>query len=247
MKKTRLNKPEKNSSKLYQRDKITKPLHIRDFNWTEKQKRFIELGTNRTTNIIICKGVAGTGKSLLAMYCALTKLNEKNIGDIYYTRVPVESSSYGIGFVKGEVSDKMLPYLQPALHKIEELLPEDEKKFILEDERIKGIPIGYLRGLSLNACIVIADELQNGTVQDQLLIMSRLGRHAKLFLMGDVQQSDVKNSGFSKIYDLFDNDEAKAKGIHTFEFTSADIMRNDILAYIIEKFESLNVCHSPKK
>jgi len=222
-----------------QRDKIENFLEIKQLGWTDNQKKFIELIHNKENKIIFCKGPAGTAKSLLSVYCALKALNDKKIGEIFYIRNPVESSTHNLGFLKGDLHSKLDPYLQPLMDKLHELLPKQQVERLLKEERIKGLPVGFLRGLSINASYIICDEAQNLSIHDLLLITTRMGRFSKLILIGDIRQSDIKNSGFEKIYNLFDDKKSLDKGIVTFKFGTDDIMRNDILAYIIEKFETL--------
>jgi len=222
-----------------QRDKIENFLEIKPLSWTDNQKKFIELIQNKDTKVVFCKGPAGTAKSLLSVYSALKALNDKKIGEIFYIRNPVESSTHNLGFLKGDLHSKLDPYLQPLMDKLHELLPKQQIERLLKEERIKGLPVGFLRGLSINASYIICDEAQNLSIHDLLLITTRMGRFSKLILIGDIRQSDIKNSGFEKIYNLFDDKKSSDKGIMTFKFGTDDIMRNDILAYIIEKFETL--------
>ena len=222
-----------------QRDKIENFLEIKQLAWTDNQKKFIELVQNKETKVIFCKGPAGTAKSLLSVYSALRALNDKKIGEIFYIRNPVESSTHNLGFLKGDLHSKLDPYLQPLMDKLHELLSKSQVERLLREERIKGLPVGFLRGLSINASYIICDEAQNLSVHDLLLITTRMGRFSKLILIGDIRQSDIKNSGFERIYNLFDDKKSADKGIVTFKFGRDDIMRNNILAYIIEKFEEL--------
>ncbi len=227
------------SVRVEQREKIKETLNIRPFNWTEKQKQFIEIALKKENKIIFCRGVAGTSKTLLSVYCSLVLLNEKRIGEVVMTRNPIESSAHSIGFLPGSGVEKTLPYFQPIYDKLNELLAKNDILKLIKEERFKAVPLGFLRGLSIRNSSVICEESQNLTVQDLLLVMSRLGKYSKLFIIGDTQQSDIKHSGFSRVFDVFNNDEAKAKGIVTFEFDKSDIMRNEILSYIIEKFEGI--------
>jgi phosphate starvation-inducible PhoH-like protein len=221
------------------RAKPTIELSIRDLPWTDKQKRFFELAHDKTTRIVIVKGVAGTSKTLLAVHTALQKMKQKKITEIYYSRVPVESSIHGIGFIKGTADEKMTPYVQPLVDKMNELLPDPQIKALMGDNRIIGLPLGFLRGLNISNAVFIMDEAQNCRIEDFLLVMTRMANFSTLFVLGDIQQSDVRNSGFEKVYNLFDNDKAKENGIHTFEFGKEDIVRSEILSYIIESFEDL--------
>lgn len=231
---------EDKSTAVPQRDKIQENLQVHELQWTDNQKKFIQLLQDKKTKIIFCKGPAGTAKSLLSVYCALQALNEKKIGEIFYVRNPVESSTHNLGFLKGDLHSKLDPYLQPLMDKLHELLPKSQVENLLKQERVKGLPVGFLRGLSINASYIICDEAQNLSIHDLLLITTRMGKFSKLVFIGDIRQSDIKNSGFEKVYNLFENKESENKGILTFKFGTDDIMRNDILAYIIQKFEELS-------
>jgi len=239
MSKKNKRKLEDKSPVVPQRDKIEGFLSIRELQWTDNQKKFIQLVQEKNTKIIICKGPAGTAKSLLSVYTALNAINNKKIGEIFYVRNPVESSTHNLGFLKGDLHSKLDPYLQPLMDKLHELLPKQQVERLLKEERVKGLPVGFLRGLSINASYIICDEAQNLSIHDLLLITTRMGKFSKLILIGDIRQSDIKNSGFEKIYNLFDDKQSGDKGIYTFKFGTDDIMRNDILAYIIEKFEQI--------
>jgi len=170
---------------------------------------------------------------------ALKKIKEKKISEIYYSRVPVESSVHGIGYIKGTSEEKMSPYVQPLTDKLNELLPEPQVRALMSDNRVIGLPLGFLRGLNISNAAFIMDEAQNCRVEDFLLVMRRMANFSNLYILGDAQQSDIKNSGFNRVYNLFDNDIAKEHGIHTFQFGKEDIVRSEILSYVIESFESI--------
>jgi phosphate starvation-inducible PhoH-like protein len=214
-------------------------INIRELPWTDKQKEFIKLASDKNTKVIITRGVAGTSKTLLAVYSSLQKIKDKKISEIYYSRVPVESSIHGIGYIKGTSEEKMSPYTHPLLDKLNELLTEPHVKALMSDERIVGIPLGFLRGLNISNASFIMDEAQNCRVEDFLLVMTRMAKFSTLFICGDAQQSDIKQSGFNKVFEMFNNEESKNRGIHTFEFGKEDIVRSEILSYIIECFENI--------
>jgi len=120
MSKKHKQKAQDKSPVVPQRDKIEGSLDIRELQWTDNQKKFIELVQNKETKIIFCKGPAGTAKSLLSVYAALHAINSKKIGEIFYIRNPVESSTHNLGFLKGDLHSKLDPYLQPLMDKLHE-------------------------------------------------------------------------------------------------------------------------------
>lgn len=221
---------------VYQRDAFKHRLNIREFPWTDRQKEFIELIQCKSTTVMLCKGPAGTAKTMLATYGALTALNTGRVKEIAYIRNPVESSSYSIGFLKGDYDEKMKPYLQPLMEKLQELLTKSDLEYLLKSDRIMGLPLGFLRGTTFNSNFVIIDEAQNLKYQDLLLVMTRLGKFSKMILCGDTSQTDIKGNHFDQVYNWFDDPIAKEKGIHTFEFGLKDIVRSPLLSFIIERF-----------
>lgn len=222
-----------------QREKVAFDLQIREFPWSERQKLFIEDMQAKSTKVMFLQGPAGSAKSLLAVYCALQALKAKKIGEIIYIRQPVESSKFSLGFLKGDLMEKMTPYLMPLQDKLGELLTKTDIDKLEKEARIKSAPIGHLRGRTFNNCYMIVDEAQNLSQEDILLVMTRLGKFGKLIMSGDIMQPDIKNSAFQKIADMFDDEESAQRGIRNFQFGKEDIFRNEILAFIIEKFQNM--------
>jgi phosphate starvation-inducible PhoH-like protein len=228
------------SPKVHQREKINFNLNIRSLDWTEKQKNFIELALDKDTRMIFLSGPSGTSKSILAVYCALQLLNQKKVSDLVYIRTIVESASHSMGTLPGDMSDKLHYFVSVLNDKLEELLPAGDIKRLFADERVKGMPVNYLRGASYNAKVVILDEFQNATFQEILTSLTRIGKFTKYFILGDPMQTDLKHkdqSGFKSMFDIFNTPEAKEQGIHCVEFTKDDIMRSEILKFIVEEVE----------
>ncbi len=232
---------EKDSSpKIPQRNKLKDQLTIKEFPWTDKQKEFISLVLNKETKLVFLKGPAGTSKTLISVYCGLKLLNEKRVSDLLYVRTVVESASKGLGFLPGESGDKFKPFLLPLEDKLDELLPRNEIKCLLNDERIQGIPVNYLRGANWNAKFICADESQNFTFKELTTLITRLGQFSKLIVSADIYQADINgNSGFQKMFEVFNDEESRKNGIFCFEFTKDDIVRSGLCKYIIEKLENI--------
>ena len=228
------------SPRVPQRDKIGFNLNIRGLDWTEKQKAFIDLALHKDTKIVFLSGPAGTSKSILAVYCALELLNQKRVSDLIYIRTIIESAAHSMGTLPGDADQKLQFFVSVLNDKLEELLPTGDIKRLYADERVKGMPVNYLRGSSYNAKVVILDEFQNATFQEILTSLTRIGRFTKYFVLGDPMQTDLKHkeqSGFSPMFDIFNTEEARAQGIHCVEFTKEDIMRSEILKFIIDQVE----------
>lgn len=228
------------SPRVHQREKIDYTLNLRGLDWTEKQKAFIELATNKDTRIVFLSGPAGTSKSILAVYSALELLNSKRISDIIYVRTIVESAAHSMGTLPGDADQKLQFFVSVLNDKLEELLPTGDIKRLHADERVKGMPVNYLRGASYNAKVVIVDEAQNANFSELLTSLTRIGKFTKYFILGDPMQTDLKHkeqSGFKVMFDLFNDEASQKQGIYCIEFGKEDIMRSEILKFIIEKVE----------
>lgn len=229
------------SPTVHQRNKITAPLTIINRELTEKQKKFIDLAMDRQVKLLLVSGPAGTTKTYLSVLAALMLMNEKKISDILYVRSIVESADVKMGTLPGEADDKLSPYKRPLIDKLDELLPKESVQYLIKDNRIEGLPVGYLRGLNWNAKAVIGDEMQNCTKKELITLMTRTGEFSRVFLCGDPQQSDIgTRSGFRDIFNLFNDDDSKANGIYTFEFTEDDILRSALVKFIVQKIKSLS-------
>jgi len=237
---SRKNKKAKDTSvKVPQKEKIKDSLTIfeRD-DLTEKQRQFIALAMDKETKIIFVNGPAGTSKTFLAVYCGLHLLNNKTVSDLLYFRTVVESASKSLGSLPGELDAKFGPYTGPLHDKLEELLPKAEVQRLAKDHRIEAQPVNYLRGASFNAKFLLADEAQNFTYEELTTLVTRFGRFSKMIVVGDTRQSDIGNrSGFNAFFKTFNDKDSKEHGIHTFEFGEEDIVRSELLKFIVKKIE----------
>jgi phosphate starvation-inducible PhoH-like protein len=221
-----------------QRSKLKSVLKIYQRELTDKQKQFLALAADKTAKVIFVSGPAGTSKTFLAVYHALTMINEKRVSDLVYIRSAVECSDAKLGFLPGEADEKMSPYIQPLLDKLTELLPKGDIDILLKEERVTGIPVGFLRGLNWNAKAIIADEAQNMSFKELFTLITRTGEFSKVFILGDPEQSDINGrSGFIKMIGHFDDEESRANGIHVFRFNEDDIVRSGLVQFIIKKIK----------
>lgn len=241
-------KTEDNSPYVFQRDKISFDLTIKNLPWTEKQKEIIARFLDKGTKVLLLKGPAGTSKTTLAMYCGLTLLNMRRISDMVLVRSAVESSDSKLGFLPGDVAEKFNVYLTPFHDKFEELLCKAQLDRLEKDNRLTICPINFARGLHFSAKFVCADEVQNFSKREIHTLMSRIGEFSKVFLCGDPEQSDLPagKSGFDKVYNLFNNDEAKEHGIFCMELTEDDIVRSELCRFITHKFKELQTTEQAK-
>ena len=226
---------------VFQRDKINYDFKIREFPWTEKQQKLINLFLDKKTKVLLLKGCAGVSKTLISVYLGLKLLQMKKVSEMVLIRSAVESADNRLGFLKGELSAKFEPYLTPFYEKLEELLDVGSFQKLDKDQRIHFIPNNFLRGTQFSVKFVFCDEAQNLSVREHLTLLSRIGEFSKVIIGGDTDQCDIpaNKSGFIKVYDSFNNEEAEKHGIYCFEFLPEDNMRSEISKYITEKFKDI--------
>lgn len=188
--------------------------------------------------MVFISGAAGTSKTFLAVLAGLMLLNKHSVSDIIYVRTIIESASKSLGSLPGEKELKMEPFVCPLLDKLDELLPANEIKALMNDGRIEGMPINYLRGSSYNAKYILLDEGQNASYEEIVTTITRLGKFSKMIIAGDPGQADIGvKSGFQRMYQLFDDEKCRENGIYCFSFGPEDIVRSGTLRFIIERLE----------
>ena len=214
-------------------------IKLKKISLTDKQKQLLKIIFDNDSKIIFISGPAGTSKTYVAIYGALQLYNMNNERGITYVRTIAESGEKSLGALPGEMAEKINPYMMPMNEKLDELLIPGQASIVKEKEIVKGMPINYLRGASWRDEIVIADESQNFTFKELTTLMTRLGRGSKLIICGDPMQSDINGkSGFADMYSLFNDEDSREKGIHTFHFGAEDIQRSEILKYVITKIQT---------
>lgn len=208
---------------------------------SDKQKVFLDLSMDPETKIIFVSGPAGATKTYMAVFSALRHLQKDESLDLLYVRTAIESADKGLGALPGSLEEKFGPYMAPLEDKLDEMLPAGSgvKSELVKHGRIQAVPINFLRGASWLNKIVVADESQNFSFKELVTMTTRIGENTKLFVCGDMMQSDIgSRSGFSDMFDLFNDPISKEKGIHCFKFNENDIFRSEILKYIITKLKT---------
>lgn len=193
------------------------------------------------TKIVIVEGVAGTAKTFLAVYAALKLISQRKIDDIVYIRSIVESARVSIGSLPGEIDEKFAPWSMPLNEKLRELVSPMVIKNLHDSGVIKSVPVNFARGLTFRNSFVIVDESQNLSRQELTTLLTRFGQNSKYCIIGDNSQSDIgKANGFPNIVKAFTGEECQAKGIHTFQFTEEEIVRSEILRFIVTRLKQFS-------
>ncbi len=234
------NKKRDTSPKIPQNDKLKDCIKINDRELTPKQVELLKTLRDKDTKMVFISGPAGTSKTFTSVLAGLHLINEKRVSEIIYVRSAVESSDSKLGFLPGEMDDKLSPYVQPLIDKLEELLQRSDIEKLKKEERIHGFPINFLRGLNWNAKVIVADEAQNMTKKELITLITRVGEFSKLYICGDPDQSDINGkSGFTQIMNIFDDEESKQNGIFLFKFDDDDIVRSGLVKFILKKLKSI--------
>jgi phosphate starvation-inducible PhoH-like protein len=181
-------------------------------------------------------GPAGTGKTYLAVACAVDALERDAIKRIILTRPAVEAGER-LGFLPGDLSQKVDPYLRPLYDALYDLLGFDRTQKLFEKQVIEIAPLAYMRGRTLNHAFVILDEAQNTTVEQMKMFLTRIGFGSKAVITGDVTQVDLHKTQRSGLVDAM-HVLKNVRGIAFTQFSSADVVRHPLVARIIDAYES---------
>jgi phosphate starvation-inducible PhoH-like protein len=225
---------------VFQKEKINFDLNIREIPWTEKQKEIIDTVIEKKANMTLIDGIWGSGKTSMAVYTCLKLLNMKKISNILYIRNIVQSGTGQLGFLGGNLSEKLCPYLLPLMQRMDEMLPAHQVKKLVQDQIVEAQPIALLRGTSYNAYGIIIDEMGCMSKEDIMLALSRVGKFSYVFGIGDSWQVDIKNSGFKNMFNIFNDEESRENKIFTFELQEEmDVMRSEFLKFVMKKVRGL--------
>jgi phosphate starvation-inducible PhoH-like protein len=200
---------------------------------TVGQKKYLE--AIRQHDITFGIGPAGTGKTYLAVAMALSALREGKVSRIILTRPAVEAGE-ALGFLPGDLYEKILPYLRPLHDALHDMLPAEEIQKHTERTTIEIAPLAYMRGRTLNNAFIILDEAQNSTTEQMLMFLTRLGHGSKTVITGDETQIDLpphKNSGLLEAHRVLKNVE----GIAVIEFDKRDVVRHPLVQRVIAAYE----------
>jgi phosphate starvation-inducible protein PhoH and related proteins len=181
-------------------------------------------------------GPAGTGKTFLAVACAVDALERSTVQRIILTRPAVEAGER-LGFLPGDLAQKVDPYLRPLYDALYDLMGQDKVAKALEKGTLEIAPLAFMRGRTLNHAFVILDEAQNTTAEQMKMFLTRLGFGTKAVVTGDVSQIDLPRGTESGLIDA-ERILRRVAGIATTRFTSADVVRHPLVARIVEAYDA---------
>jgi phosphate starvation-inducible PhoH-like protein len=186
-------------------------------------------------DVVFGIGPAGTGKTYLAVAMAVAALKKEQVARIILTRPAVEAGE-ALGFLPGDLEQKITPYLRPLYDALREMLEAEEMERALSRQTIEVAPLAYMRGRTLNNAFVILDEAQNTTTEQMFMLLTRIGLNSKCVVTGDVTQIDLpanKRSGVVEALQALKN----VPGIATVYFTERDVVRHELVRAIIGAYQ----------
>jgi len=190
-------------------------------------------------DIVFAIGPAGTGKTYLAMACAVEALKKQEVRRIILTRPAIEAGE-SLGFLPGDMYEKISPYLRPLYDALYDMMEAERIEKYLDSGIIEVAPLAYMRGRTLNDAFIILDEAQNCTAEQMKMFLTRLGFYSKAVITGDITQSDLpegKPLGLLQAQDIF----KKIEGIKFIYFSGADVVRHELVQMIIEAYDKANL------
>ena len=213
---------------------------------TENQRRLVK--TFEENDLVFATGPAGTGKTFIAIALAVKALKNKEIRKIILSRPAVEAGEK-LGFLPGEMKDKLDPYLQPLYDALQDMIPGNKLREYMESNVIQIAPLAFMRGRTLNDAVIILDEAQNTTTHQIRMFLTRLGMNAKMIITGDMTQIDLPPSCVSGLVQAMQILKG-VKGIGRVEFEKKDIVRHKLVQRIVEAYDKYeakkNLNHNPE-
>ncbi len=188
-------------------------------------------------DIVFAIGPAGSGKTYTAVALAVRALKNKQVRRIILTRPAVEAGE-NLGFLPGDLKEKLDPYMQPIYDALADMIPTDKLQLYLENRTIQIAPLAFMRGRTLDNAFVILDEAQNTTISQMKMFLTRMGNNAKFVITGDVTQIDLppkQPSGLLQSIELLKDTE----GIHILYLNESDIVRHPLVKQILQKYKSI--------
>lgn len=206
------------------------------------QQSYVRALQNRDKKIVVCTGPAGTGKTLFATEYGVRQFLTGAVEKLIFTR-PSVSVDEDLGYLPGTLEDKMAPWVRPIYDILYNFLSPSEVTTLMEEKSIEIAPLGYMRGRTFKNAWIVADEMQNSTISQMKMLLTRLGENSRIIVTGDLEQFDRINESATNGLDDF---LSKLKGkrsdsISSFEFDREDIQREEVVREVLEIYAAYDI------
>jgi phosphate starvation-inducible PhoH-like protein len=209
----------------------------------ESQNKFLNYLRNPDYKIIIASGPAGTGKTLFGIEQGVRNYIMGNYEKLIFTR-PVVSVDEDLGYLPGTIEDKMAPWIRPIYDILYNFLSPKEVENLLLEKIIEISPLGFMRGRTFKNCWIVADEMQNSTVSQMKMLLTRIGENSRLVITGDCEQHDRKYE-INGLEDFLDKIKGRrSNSISSVEFDKSDIERENVVKEVLEIYETNKIPYS---
>jgi phosphate starvation-inducible protein PhoH len=211
--------------------KFSKPLN-------KSQEKYFHLLHNKSKKIIASVGPSGTGKTTLATEVGIRNLLIGNVSKLILVRPTVSVDDEQLGFLPGGLEDKMAPWLRPIYDILYQFISPKEVQNMIENKEIELSPLAYMRGRTFKNCWIVADEMQNSTINQMKMLLTRIGHNTKLIITGDLDQHDrIANGEINGLGDFLNKIRRKrSSSISSVEFTHDDIEREEVVKEVLELY-----------
>jgi phosphate starvation-inducible PhoH-like protein len=207
-------------------NKFTKPKN-------ERQEQYVHLLKAKSKKIVVATGPAGTGKTLFATESGVRNFLNGTYEKLIFTR-PSVSVDEDLGYLPGTLEEKMAPWVRPIYDILYNFVSPKEVTGLMEDKIIEISPLGYMRGRTFKNCWIVADEMQNSSISQMKMLLTRLGENSRLIITGDLEQYDRPNE-LNGLEDFLSKFKGKrSSSISSFEFQRDDIQREDVVKEVLE-------------
>ena len=201
---------------------------------TKNQKKMVDMSLKH--DLMFVSGPAGTGKTYTSVALAIRALKNREVKKIILTRPAVESGE-NLGFLPGDLKDKLDPYMSPLYDALSDMLPPSKLKKFLSDNIIEIAPLAFMRGRTLDSAFVILDEAQNATISQMKMFLTRMGSSAKFIISGDISQIDLPRNQKSGLLHAI-NILKKEKKIGFLQLNESDVIRHKLVQLIIKAYNN---------
>jgi phosphate starvation-inducible PhoH-like protein len=204
----------------------------------EKQQKYIDMLSSDNPYIVIATGSAGTGKTLLATHIGVKKLIQNDVSKIVITR-PAVSVDEQHGFLPGTLEKKMEPWIRPIFDVLSLHFPKNKIESMMMEQVIEICPLAYMRGRTFDDAWIICDESQNTTINQMMMVLTRIGKDSKVVITGDPNQYDrgYNNNGLSDLIQRVEYQDIK-DNIGIIEFTEDDVERHPVIPIVLDLYKT---------